>query len=184
MQTGERTCAGEVNPDGFIALSTPRVALSTMTKIRRDAGEETRVVAVELIIPNAAYRPFLSVDDLVEGLPTVTGSVPTEEKWFVIGYPKRCLKSLMEFLGDALPETQEGEPWMLRHDLIYQLRDLPEFRQVAAIDYLARDIHGQPMRVTQILHPEAVRLRSARNLPPRVEIISPFQNEDVDAPQK
>lgn len=168
--------AGKVDPDGFIALSTPRVALNTLTKIRRDAGPETRVIAVELVIPNAAYRPFLGVQELAEGLDS--GS---DEKWFVIGYPKRCLKSLMDFMGAALPETADGNP-LLRHDLVYHLRDLPEFRQVAAIDYLAQDTQGRPMPVTQVLHPEAVRLRSARNLPPRVKIVSPFQDEET--PQK
>lgn len=168
--------AGKVDPDGFIALSTPRVALNTLTRIRRDAGQDMRVIAVELIIPNAAYRPFLDVQELVEGLDS--GS---DEKWFVIGYPKRCLKSLMDFMGEVLPETADGNP-LLRHDLVYQLRDLPEFRQVAAIDYLAQDTQGRPMPVTQVLRQEAVRLRSARNLPPRVKIVSPFLDEEV--PQK
>lgn len=167
--------SGETCPEGFVALSTPRAALDTLTRVRRDAGPGVRVVAVELTIPNAAYRPFLGIQDLAEGLDS-----ESDEKWFVIGYPKRCLKSLMEFMEEALPEAAGGAP-LLHHDLVYQLRDLPEFRQVAAIDYLAQDTQGRPMPVTQVLRPEAVRLRSARNLPPRVKIVSPFLDEEQTA---
>ena len=169
---GSEPVSGEVNPDGFITLSTPRAALSTLTRLRRDAGHGP-VVAVELVIPNTAYRAFLGLDDLVEGLDPAS-----EEKWFVISYPKRCLKSLADFLEDALPEVSDEHPYVLRHDLVYQLRDLPEFRQAAAIDYQTLDVKGRPLSVTQVLRPEAVRLRSARNLPQRVKIVSPFQAED------
>lgn len=165
--------SGEVDLNGFIALSTPRAALNPLTRIRRDAGQDL-VVAVELVIPDTAYRAFLGLDDLVKGLDPAT----TEEKWFVIGYPKRCLKSLSDFLEDALPEISSEHPYVLRHDMVYQLRDLPEFRQVAAIDYQTLDAKNRPMSVTQVLRPEAVRLRSARNLPQRVKIVSPFQAED------